>query len=34
MGGSLSAYSDGPEMGAKFVLELPLKPAGVESCKS
>jgi len=26
LGGSLSAFSDGPGTGARFVLELPLKP--------
>jgi signal transduction histidine kinase len=26
LGGSLTAYSDGPGTGAKFVLDLPLQP--------
>ena len=26
MGGSLTAYSDGPGNGARFTLELPLRP--------
>jgi PAS domain S-box-containing protein len=28
LGGSLSAHSDGPGLGARFVLELPLQPPG------
>lgn len=29
LGGSLTAYSDGPQQGATFILELPFKPVGV-----
>jgi len=28
MGGTLTASSDGPGLGATFVLEIPMKPAG------
>lgn len=32
MDGLISAASDGPERGATFIVEIPVKPSGVEAC--